>query len=135
MLSFFHGSADPLFHLKQVQYVTILENLKSPEGWGVGGRRDGRGGEVEVDWKKKGQDCRRKKEGERERCLPLEPLLCEEIFHKLCEIIIIIFFAFVISSSSCTLRTCLICLLSIRCLLHRHLGLHPLAKRRIYWLS
>lgn len=33
-------SATPFFHLKQVQYVTILKNLNSPEGGSRRGRED-----------------------------------------------------------------------------------------------
>lgn len=52
----FHVSSIPLFHLKQVQYVTILQNLKSPTGGG-GERSMGEWFEI------KGQVCRRKKRG------------------------------------------------------------------------
>lgn len=108
--------------LKQVQYETILSDQNSLEGGaGAGGRMGGYFERIGL------------KEERRKRVTSSqEPLPCTSFFLKLCEIFfprhLSIFF------SSCTSRPCLLIFSILRPLRHL-LGLHPLAKRRTYWLS
>lgn len=131
----FHVSSIPLFHLKQVQYVTILENLKSPTG--------GAGKEGWVNGVKLKDRFEGGKQGVSDVSLPPPPkptrshihvrrFLIFFIFHTLCEIIFSCIRCFLLSFYC---RVFFFFFLSTRHHLHRLLGLHPLAKRRTYWLS